>query len=217
MFCYNLDDLSKIGEAIGGIFGPILAGIAAILLYKTLRSENRAIILQRDTIEIQNNSLDIQLQANDFIVILALYNDLKGDHDSLKFSLNESGNQSILAWENSIMNRPDSFDPNSGFGLKFIIIVKTYDEILQKLDKSILTQEDKILLVNKIGYQYLADILPTMLKIIDKFSNNPKFVEAKYTNAVKYFSDVSRSIGEEIIKKYIYLQNQESKSANLKK
>jgi len=196
LFCIsNLEDWSHFGETFGGILGPVIAGIAAILLLKTLNSQNDAINLQHEMINLQHKSLALQISANDFNTCLTLYHDILDYIDELKYITTTGktfeGFEAVNKWVDLIISAHKQFTPNSGFGLEVTLLGKDFDECSRKIEESDLSIQDKNFLMDKVGYLYYAFLKSNLEKLIDFFAHS---VENEV--AIKYYTNINKNIIE---------------------
>jgi hypothetical protein len=168
----SLDDWSKLSGVFGGILGPIIAGIAAYYIYKTLKAQN---------------------SANDFNICLTLYHDILDYIDELEYPSHNGkiafALEAINIWIHDIEVDKRNFDPHQSLGLDVTLLFKDFDECSRKIEESSIATSDKNFLMDKVGYLYYAVLKANIEKLIEFFQ-----ISNEHRDTIKYYKEVNDKI-----------------------
>jgi len=152
----NLSDKGTIGDAIGGITGPIINLLSVILLYISFKTQISANTIQRNQLIEEK---DFNTKNSNFSSLMSVFQSLKDDYNILT---NKTSNGKYVygkAAINTFVNykfRKATTKPqlerieNSNLIKDLLFVINVYNIILDKIDISNLEEEDRNLILRLV-------------------------------------------------------------------
>jgi hypothetical protein len=171
---FDFSDKGEIGDTIGGISGPIINLIGAILVYKSFREQYESNVIQRLALD---NEIKQSRNKRDFELLNALFDDIKKNVENFKYVSYLTGGVSkshdvthptlleykglngmfeYIKWQNknSAYFTNDDRDFNS-YLLEFKYILAGFVLLVNKIrDTRSLDVDDRVFLISSIDSYY---------------------------------------------------------------
>jgi hypothetical protein len=152
----NLSDKGTIGDAIGGITGPIINLLSVILLYVSFKTQISANTIQRNQLIEEK---DFNTKSSNFSSLMTVFQSLKDDYNTLTNKTSNGKDVYGKAAINTFVNykfRKATTKPqlerikNSNLIKDLLFVINVYSIILDKIDISNLEEEDRNLILRLV-------------------------------------------------------------------
>jgi hypothetical protein len=152
----KLSDKGTIGDAIGGITGPIINLLSVILLYISFKTQISANTIQRNQLIEEK---DFNTKSNNFSSLMTVFQSLKDDYNNLtnKNLKGEDvyGKAAINSFVNNKFSKATTKPQlesikNSNLVKDLLFVINEYSIILDKIDKSNLEEDDRNLILKLV-------------------------------------------------------------------
>ncbi|MFZ4400912.1 MAG: hypothetical protein ACOYO1_12825 [Bacteroidales bacterium] len=163
---FNLNNLGELGDTIGGIAGPIINLLGAILVYKSFLIQIEANRIQLENIE----------QERSFNSLWELYKESKNDIYNFEYLYIRDNTQNVVlkgfhSFDRLIIELKNNY-VNVISRRKFIInniisILQNFSIIYKKINNSNISFDDKYLLNSKMNYLFSSQLENYIKEIID--------------------------------------------------
>lgn len=169
----DLTDTGEIGDTIGGITGPIINLIGAVLVYASFKQQLEANRIQKGALEKEiHNSQSI----NNFNISLDLLKSVEDRLNNLEFIVtNQQGYSNSHKGKAAIIAFANQLKAGHSFSNTFVVELRSYltfyNVYTRKLIKSEMAGEDKDLIYSLIVDHYRSYLIAALAKLNDTCSS----------------------------------------------
>ena len=180
---FQLIETGQIGDTIGGISAPVIGILGAVLVYLSFYQQ---LIANRNQVNATNAEILRTRQSKDFSILLELFSRVKEDLDNLAFSSQYSKKRGEPRGRSAIYVFTETFEKfgkkeflvKNGFCKDYLYVLAEINLLLDKLDTSSVTDDDK-----KLVFTLINNLYRTKMQI---YSKRIVLASKKHQIAIKF-------------------------------
>jgi len=183
----GLNNAGELGDSIGGIAGPIINLLGAVLVYKSFLTQIKANKIQFENIQ----------KDRSFTSLWELYKEIKNDIDNFEYLYISNNTNSIVlrglhSFERLVIELKSSYRTvidRRKFVLKNISsIIQSMTLVYEKIELTDLDENDKVLILNKMDFLFSTRLISYLDDIIDAIKDEDSDIKdelSKYYDSLK--------------------------------